>query len=67
MNTEPISKSNIEKTDYTYWQQEYFDKFSPEELNEKVADFAKNYIFKGNPDSVLKLFLTNKFITSLTF
>ena len=23
-------------------------------INEKVADFAKNYTFKGNPDSVLK-------------
>ncbi len=54
MNTEQISKPNIEKFDYTKWQQNYFDKFSPEELNEKVADFAKTYTFKGNPNSVLK-------------
>lgn len=43
-----------EKFDYTKWQQNYFDKFSPKELNEKVADFAKTYTFKGNPNSVLK-------------
>ena len=49
-----ISTVIREKFDYTKWQQEYFDEFSPEELNDKVADFAKNYTFKGNPDSVLK-------------
>ena len=49
-----ISTIIKEQFDYTKWQQEYFSNITPNELNEKVADFAKNYTFKGNPDSVLK-------------
>ena len=54
MNTEQINKTTIEKFDYTKWQQEFFDKIPPNELNEKITEFAKNYKFEGNPDAILK-------------
>ena len=36
--------SNIikEPFDYTEWQREYFDKFSPEELNARAVEYCKN-------------------------
>ena len=40
--------NNMEKFDYTKWQQIFFDKIQPSELNEKIAEFAKNYKFEGN-------------------
>ena len=53
-NNNPVITTTSEQSDYTKWQQEYFSNITPNELNEKVADFAKNYTFKGNPDSILK-------------
>ena len=53
-NNEPTTTITSEQFDYTKWQQEYFSNITPNELNEKVADFAKTYTFKGNPNSVLK-------------
>lgn len=53
-NNKPASTITSEQSDYTKWQQEYFSNITPNELDEKVADFAKNYTFKGNPDSALK-------------
>ena len=53
-NNNPVITTTSEQSDYTKWQQEYFSNITPNELNEKVADFAKNYTFKRNPDSVLK-------------
>ncbi len=53
-NNEPTTTITSNQSDYTKWQQEYFSNITPNELNEKVADFAKTYTFKGNPNSVLK-------------
>lgn len=49
-----ISTVIREKFDYTKWQQEFFDKIPPNELKEKIADFAKNYKFEENPEVILK-------------
>lgn len=37
-----ISSIIREQFDYTEWQRDYFDKFSPEELNSRAIEYCKN-------------------------
>lgn len=37
-----------EKFDYTKWQQEFFDKKTPDEISREAAQFEEMHPFKGN-------------------
>lgn len=37
-----ISNVIKEQFDYTKWQRDYFDKFSPQELNSRAVEYCKN-------------------------
>jgi hypothetical protein len=42
-----------EQFDYTKWQQEYFDRMTPDEINAAAKKYVEEYPFKGNADTVL--------------
>ena len=37
-----------EKFDYTRWQREYFDRMSPERINQEAAKFERDEPYTGN-------------------
>jgi hypothetical protein len=46
-----IKKS--EQFDYTKWQSEYFDKFTPGELHERAVAYAESHPYQGNAKEVI--------------
>ena len=46
----------IEKSDqfdYTKWQREYYDKFSPIELHERAVAYAESHPYQGNAKEII--------------
>lgn len=42
-----------EKFDYTKWQQEHFDKLSPEQIDADAKQYVSEHPFKGKAEIVL--------------
>jgi hypothetical protein len=48
-----ISVINREQFDYTKWQQEYFDRMTPEEIDKAASQYAQAHPFKGEAKKIL--------------
>ena len=46
-----IKKSD--QFDYTKWQREYYDKFSPIELHERAVAYAESHPYQGNAKEII--------------
>jgi hypothetical protein len=42
-----------EQFDYTKWQQEYFDRMTPEEIDKAASQYAQAHPFKGEAKKIL--------------
>lgn len=47
-----ISKIKYENFDYTKWQREYYDKFSPGEFIQNALIYSKAHPYEGNADNL---------------
>ena len=41
-----------EKSDYTKWQREFFDRKSPEEIWQEAVEHERNHPFTGNAERI---------------
>jgi uncharacterized protein (DUF2344 family) len=48
-----ISVISREQFDYTKWQQEYFDRLSPEEIDREAKQYLETHPFEGKAKIIL--------------
>lgn len=48
-----ISTILRENFDYTKWQRDYYDRFTPEQLHERAVAYAESHPYQGNAKEII--------------